>query len=259
MEYEVLAGKLSKMLRPQTLPLGVHLLRKGETLQEKAVRPAKYGIRISLCQWTTMARTWGRTAGVLPEDVNCSPCLAALGLKRLDDRNDLAGYFMDMGYFEQPDAAARAVDQLNPAPAGVIRGLVLSPLEKAAGIDPDLVWIYGTPAQMARLAAGWVYKAGVLVRSATTGFGLSCLSMVQPFFTGKPILVHPGRGERILAGTEEGEMAFSFPAAGLADLVEGLERTHETGTRYPIQKYMIYEPPLLKAMAALDERLSPAD
>jgi len=54
-------------------------------------------------------------------------------------------------------------------------------------------------------------------------------------------------------------MAFSFPAARLADLVEGLEKTHEKGNRYPVQKYVIYEPPLLRPLEALGKRLSPVD
>jgi uncharacterized protein (DUF169 family) len=42
-------------------------------------------------------------------------------------------------------------------------------------------------------------------------------------------LVHPGRGERILAGTDECEMFFSFPAKDLELFVDGLEKTHKKG------------------------------
>jgi uncharacterized protein (DUF169 family) len=259
MDYQDLVYRLNRMIRIRTAPLGVKFLSPGETVPDGAVRPAQYGIRISLCQWTTLARTWGRTAGVLAEDINCTPCLAALGWMRLEKPQDLARYFMDMGYFERPELAQNALTQLDPLPAGAVSGLVMAPLERGGEIAPDLVWIYGTPAQMARLAAGWVYRTGELVSSTTTGFGISCLSMVKPHFTRKPVFVHPGRGERILAGTDEGEMAFSFPASRLADLVESLEKTHEKGTRYPVRKYVIYEPPLLKPLKALGEKLSSVD
>jgi hypothetical protein len=43
----------------------------------------------------------------------------------------------------------------------------------------------------------------------------------------------------------------------IEDLVEGLERTQDKGTRYPIQKYMIYEPPILNQMKELDQYLFP--
>jgi hypothetical protein len=68
-------------------------------------------------------------------------------------------------------------------------------------------------------------------------------------------LVHPGRGERILAGTDECEMFFSFPAKDLELFVDGLEKTHKKGTRYPIQSYMIYQPPVIPPVKTLDEKL----
>ena len=53
-----------------------------------------------------------------------------------------------------------------------------------------------------------------ILSKITNGFGISCLALIKPHFTGKATRVHPGKGERILAGTdEEGEIAFSIPAA----------------------------------------------
>ena len=95
-----------------------------------------------------------------------------------------------------------------------------------------------------------------MIQSSTTGFGLSCLSAIKPYLSGKPALVHPGRGERILAGTDESEMFFSVPAKELELLVDGLEKTHKKGTRYPIQSYMIYQPPVIPPVKTLDEKLS---
>ena len=254
MNIQICAEKISQMIRPQSFPLGVKIIKEANLLPEGVMRPSKYGIQISLCQWTTLARRWGRFAGVLAEDINCSPCLAGLGLKKLIDRNDLATYFLDMGYFDTIELAQRATEQLDPIPAGKINGIAMFPLDKTP-VDPDLVVIYGTPAQMARLTSGFLYHSGELIESLTTGFGLSCLSAIKPYFSGKPALVHPGRGERILAGTDESEMFFSFPAKDLELLVNGLEKTHKKGTRYPIQSYMIYQPPAIPPVKTLDEKL----
>ena len=183
-------------------------------LPEKAIRPSRYGIKISLCQWTTMARRWGRTYGALAEDINCTPCLAALGLKRLESPAHLSEYFMDMGYFDSIESAETATRQLDPIPSGAINGISVFPLD-AAPVDPDIILIYGSPAQMARLAAAYTYHHGALVESKTTGFGISCLSAVKPHFTGKAALVIPGRGERILAGTDETRDVFHLPGRRL--------------------------------------------
>ena len=95
-----------------------------------------------------------------------------------------------------------------------------------------------------------------LIESKTTGFGIACLSTLRPYWSGKPAFVHPGRGERILAGTDEQEMLFSFPAKDLEMLADGLEKTHQKGTRYPVQSYMIYQPPVIPPVKALEEKLS---
>jgi uncharacterized protein (DUF169 family) len=255
MDYTDFSNRIGRMIRPLTHPLGVKILKEGETPPEKAPRPSKYGVKISLCQWSTMARRWGRAYAALPEDIHCSPCLAAMGMKKLDDPRILSDYFMEMGYFENPDLAEKAVQALNTAPPGHIRGLVTFPLENTP-VAPDVVLIYGTPAQMARLVAGYVYFTGELVEFPATGFGISCLSAMRPYFTGKPALGLPGRGERILAGTEETEMFFTFPAANLPQLVDGLEKTHARGSRYPVQRYLIYEPPEIPPVKALGEKLT---
>ena len=255
MDYKAFSEGITRMVRPQSFPIGMKLLKDENALPEKAARPAKYGIKISLCQWTTMARRWGRTLGAIADDINCTPCLAGLGLKRMEDGKALAEYFLDMGYLDNIELAEKATKELDPIPYGEIKGIAVFPLETAP-VDPDIVLIYGTPAQMSRLASGYLYHYGELIESKTTGFGLSCVSALKPHFTGKPALVHPGRGERILAGTDESEMFMTFPAKYCESLLDGLKKTHEKGTRYPVQSYMIYQPPTIKPMKSLEEKLS---
>ena len=72
MNYKKFSEELSRMVRPQTFPLGVKFVQDISELPEKAVRPSKYSIKISLCQWVTMARRWGRVLGAVAEDINCS-------------------------------------------------------------------------------------------------------------------------------------------------------------------------------------------
>ncbi len=140
MDYKSFSDKISRIVRPQSYQLGIKLFKGKDIPPKEAVRPSKYGIKNSLCQWTTMARRWGRILAAEMVDISCTPCLAALCMKK------------------------------------------------------------------------YVYHTGELIESQTTGFGISCLSAIKPYFTGKSAFVHPGRGERILAGTDEAEMFFTFPA-----------------------------------------------
>ena len=54
---------------------------------------------------------------------------------------------------EYPMALMR---QLDPIAPGEIRGVAIFPLHMAP-VDLDIILIYGTPAQMARLAAGYLH------------------------------------------------------------------------------------------------------
>ncbi len=254
MDWKTFSDDLARMIRPQSFPLGVKLFPHASDLPEKAARPSRYGVKISLCQWTTMARRWGRILAATAEDINCTPCLAALGLKRLRHTSALADYFMEMGYFENHGLAEQAVDALGVLAPGRFSAVCFFPLHMAP-VDPDVVVVYGSPAQMSRLAAGYLYHSGGMIESRTT-LGISCLSTLKPFFTGTPAFVHPGRGERILAGTDAHEMLFAFPAGAADRLIDGLERTHARGSRYPVQSYLIYEPPLLAPMKHLSEKLT---
>jgi len=245
--------KIMRIVKPQSLPLGIKIIRKDDIFPEGVIRPEKYGIKVALCQWTTMARRWGWVVGATAEDINCPPCLAAFGFRKLRDKTDFAAFIMEMGYSDSPDLASSLAEQVELLQPGEVKGIVAFPLDKAP-LNPDLIVIYGVPAQMIRLTIGFMYNHGRVIKSAT-GIGLSCLSAVLPFWKEEPALVHPGRGERMLAGTDDSEMFFSIPASYLESLVDGLEKTESKEIHYPIQSYMLYQTPLIPPMKSLEEKL----
>ena len=254
MDYKAFSEEISRMVRSQSFPVGVKLVKEADKLPKEAARPAKFGVKIAVCQWTTMARRWGRVLGATAEDINCTACLAALGLKRLENRRHLGQYFLEMGFFDDIDLAEKFAKELELINPGEISAVAYFPLDMAP-VDPDVIVIYGTPAQMARLAAGYIHNSGELIE-LKSAFGLSCLAAIKPYFSKKPAFVIPGRGERILAGTDEGEMFFTFPAGYAEQLLDGLRKTQEKGTRYPVQSYVIYEPPIIRPMKNLADKLS---
>jgi uncharacterized protein (DUF169 family) len=243
-----------RMVMPQSFPLGAKIVKKDDPFPDGVVRPSKFGLKVAMCQWITLARRWGWIVGAMAEDINCSPCLAGFGFKKLQDQADFVQFLMDMGYFDSLDLASALAEPLQMLKPGEIKGIVAFPLSKAP-MEPDLVLIYGSPAQMTRLVVGFVYNHGRLIRSET-GFGLSCLSTMMPFWKNEPALVHPGRGERMLAGTGDNEMLFTAPAGYLETLVDGLEKTQKKGLRYPMEGYLLYEPPLIPPMKALEKKLT---
>jgi uncharacterized protein (DUF169 family) len=253
MDYEKYSEIIMRMGMPQSFPIGIKILRKDDPLPDGVIRPSKFGIKIALCQWTTLARRWGWVVGAMAEDINCTPCFAGFGFKKLKDKSDFAQFIIGMVFSDSLEAASVLAEQLELIKPGEVKGIVAFPLAKAP-VNPDLIVIYGTPAQMTRLTYAYIHSHACIIHSRTS-FGLSCLSAVMPFWKQEPALVHPGRGERTLAGTDDSEMLFSTPVSHLEALVNGLEKTHKKGLRYPIQGYVLYEPPLIPPMKALEGKL----
>jgi uncharacterized protein (DUF169 family) len=253
MDYEKFYDAIMKMVMPQSFPIGVKIIKAGEKFPDGVVRPNQFKIKVAMCQWTTLARRWGWVVGVTPEDINCTPCMAGFGFKRIVDKADFIKFVIDMGYFESEDLAKKMLGGFEPLEPGSIQGVVTFPLNKAT-VDPDLVLIYGTPAQMTRVAYGYIHNHGHLIRS-DTGFGLSCLAAVMPLWRDEATFVHPGRGERLLSGTDDSEMFFSMPASSMEAFLDGLEKTQSKGLRYPIQGFVLYQPPLLPQMKELYKKL----
>jgi hypothetical protein len=55
-------------------------------------------------------------------------------------------------------------------------------------------------------------------------------------------VVLPGNGDRVWAACQDHEMIMALPGSFLGDLVDGLEKTHQKGIRYPIPSYLRYRP-----------------
>jgi len=241
---------IMKTVMPQSFPLGIKLLRAGDEMSEGVTTPKKFGITVYLCQWIGMARRFGWAVGLTADDINCTPCLTGFGFKSLADPSALASFFMEMGYFDTIDMARAATYDFTFLDPGSVTGVLAFPLNKAP-VDPDVIVVYGTPAQMIRLTYAYMHSFGKPIHSETT-FGLSCLAAVMPAISGEATLTIPGRGERIMAGTDDSEMFLTFPAKQLDDLVTGLEKTQKKGLRFPIQGFGLFQPPLIPPMKKLE-------
>ena len=253
MSYKDHYDTIMKTIMPPSFPVGIKLLRAGDDIPDTIPTPKKFGIAVYLCQWIGMARRFGWVVGLTPDDINCTPCLAGFGFKRVDDPSAIASFYMDMGYFDSMEQARAMAEGSTSLEPGSVRGVLVFPLNKAP-VDPDVVVIYGTPAQMIRLTYAYISSFQKPIRSETT-FGLSCLAAVKPSLTGDSTLIIPGRGERMMAGTDDAEMFFTVPATQLDGIIDGLEKTHKKGLRFPIQGFGLFQPPVIPAMEKLGEHL----
>jgi uncharacterized protein (DUF169 family) len=230
---------ITKYVRPATFPLAVRIARDDADLDGDFRRPPTKNF---LCQNLTMARRYGWTIKVLPED--CS-CYLARGVYRWEqaDASSASGLLdFSLGlYASSVENEMRFAESIQPLEQAA-KGVVISPLEWTK-IEPDVVLVYGNAAQMMRLIQSYLYvKGGVLTFTAAGRAGSCSDGIVKAFMNQEPRLVILGNGDRVWAMAHDDELLFALPSGQLDDLLEGLEATHKAGLRYPVPSYMNFAP-----------------
>jgi len=232
--------EIQTYVRPQTFPVAIRMLRPGDTIPERARRPARDFKKLSMnCQVIDMARRYGWTLALTREDSICSLGIAALGLDRPTHLH-ASGTLCEGMYTESKEAGRRseaAVDRFAP---GQYHGLLVAPLDKAT-FEPDLVCVYANPAQVMRLTQAALWKRGGKLTSAFGGRVDCAEIIVTTMRTDQPQVILPCSGDRIFGQTQDHEMAFTIPWGRMEEIVEGLRGTHAGGIRYPITQFMEYE------------------
>jgi MtaA/CmuA family methyltransferase len=232
--------ELQLFVRPQTFPVAIRMLRPGEAIPERARQPARDFKKLSMnCQVIDMARRYGWTIALTREDSICSLGIAALGFEKPTHLFS-SGTLCEGMYTESKEAGQRseaAVDRFTP---GEFTGLLVAPLDRAT-FEPDVVCVYGNPAQVMRLTQAALWKKGGKLTSAFGGRVVCADIIVTTMRTDQPQVILPCSGDRIFGQTQDHEMAFTVPWAQMEAVIEGLKGTHGGGIRYPITQFMEYE------------------
>jgi len=118
--------------------------------------------------------------------------------------------------------------------------LVAAPLDKT-DFEPQIIIIYGNPAQISRLVQSEVYATGNTVASESGGAFACCAEVTVPMLMNKCQMVLTGGGDRVIAQTQDREVAFAIPSSKIDSIVEGLEQTHKAGMRYPAPSFLLYQ------------------
>lgn len=235
------AEKIDEYVRPATFPVAVKFLRNGEEPPPKARRPlADMQRHVTVCQGWAIARRYGWTTVLRAEDMKCPLGALVAGFaapnKYYEEGNLCAGM-----YTENEAAGARTEAETEKFVPGEIDGIVFAPLARA-DFEPEVVIIYGNAAQVMRLVAAALYKEGGRVASSFAA-RMDCSDhLVVPLRTDEPQVILPCNGDRIFAGAQDEEMAFTLPWSKMGRLIEGLEGTQKGGIRYPIPSFLTYEP-----------------
>ncbi len=230
---------LNTYIRPLTFPVAIKMLKSEEIIPEKTRRPLEQmKKKVAICQGIGMARKLGWAIAMGKEDMQCSLGAAPFGFfKNIDFYN--AGNLAAGMFTASKEAGKREEDLIDRFDYGVYSHILVAPLNRAA-FEPDLLMIYGNPAQIMRLIQGALYNEGGAVQSSSMG-RLGCASIITVVKNNDCRYLVPGNGDRIFGMTQDYEMAFMLPASKVGTVLDGLAATHKSGIRYPITSFFNFE------------------
>lgn len=234
-----------------TQPVGIRLAKEGEKISQKAKYPLKnMGIRLSLCQGLTAARTFGWAIAFGKEDHACPLASVFLGHVKPDIflQGTIAGPYQDK------EECAKSMEASFPRwPLGSVQEIWISPLNLCE-FEPDLAIIYGNPGQILILIHAANFRKGSGIKSLSYGRGGCATWIAGVIQSNECTYMIPGSGERVFAGTQDHEMSFAIPYSHFENLMEGLEFMRKKGAyRYPVPNLAILsEPKIPKEYYSID-------
>jgi uncharacterized protein (DUF169 family) len=233
---------IERYLRPITFPVAVKMSKSTE-MPGKYRRATKiFGHQINICQGLSVARRYGWTVGFLKDDMGCAVSMLIFGFYE-DPEFIKKGEIIYPGFTKTVEAA-EIIQALQPkAPVGAIGSIVIGALDRV-DFEPDLVLVYGTPAQIIRLVQSALYRDGGTIESRFSGRCACAQEFIYPFFRQQCNVIIPAQGERVYALTADEEVVFAIPSKHIESVAEGLEETHKSGAaRFPTPFFGIHSKP----------------
>jgi len=246
-QWRALGSQLMDLLRLETYPVAVKLLRVGEKFPDEVRRPLKdLKMKITLCQAFGMTRRYGWTVGVSEEECVCNVAHILFGWATLEDVDYFAEFLANAGFFKDKGVAlsgAKLTLEKYALKPGECLGVITSPLNRTK-VEPSVVLIYGNPSQAFILTLGHLYNVGGAVRVEYTGRHASCgHGVIQTIAEKRFNIVLPDEGDKIFAATEDHEIIVALPAEMLSDVISGVRGLYEKRiVRYPTPFYLRYQP-----------------
>ncbi len=226
-------AKLNELIRPKTFPIGIKLLKNADDEYINGMgrirRPEE---EIAICQIFSYARLYGWTILGTKEDNLCPVGEVALGFAKTPTSMSSGAMFYGR-YQGSLDAAKKMSETIPRIKEEEFSAILAAPLDRFK-LDPDLVLIYGNSAQMMRLIHGALWKDGGRLYFGSSGEAVCADSVAQTYITQKPQLGIPCYGERRFGILGDDELVMGIPYGMIGDVIKGLEKTHKSGTRYPI-------------------------
>ena len=236
--YEIIDNQLNKYLRLATFPIGVKLLENSEDLNNvKYLKKPEH--KIALCQIFSYARYYGWTMGCTKEDNLCPLAEISLGFEKSNKLFEEGAFFIGR-YNETKEAAKKTTSTMPKLTYGQYSAVVAGALSRI-DFKPDLILIWGNSSQIMRIIQGYLWKRGGRITMSTFCDGVCADTISNAILTGELQVAFPCLGDRRFGLAMDSDLIASIPFGIVEEIIEGMEKTHKAGTRYPIP-YQISTP-----------------
>ena len=223
--------RIEILMRLKSFPVAFKLLEKKEALAEVPFL-RRMNHKVTLCQLITTVRTYDWTVGADLDDFISPMCPSIIGLTALPEvvRD---GTFRSIVWTKTREDGRKFENSIPRLPAGKYQAAALAPLVYNP-FDPDIVLIYGNPAQMILLINALQFEDYEVMEFYCVGES-SCSDVIaRCYLRGKPSLSIPCYGERRYGHAQDDELVMALPAGMMEKALRGLEALYKRGVRYPI-------------------------
>jgi uncharacterized protein (DUF169 family) len=230
MDWAGLSQEVERWLHLKASPVAYKRLEAAAELDEIA-EVVPLNRHASFCQVPAMVRNMGLTISATRDNFG-DRCARINGLAPTTEKQ-LAWETEQFAnsWFANAEEARKQMAAYPLVPPG--EAIVLAPL--AAGkFEPDVILIYGNPAQMMFLMNGLQFRDYERFQFFFIGEGSCADGLAQCYTTGKPALAIPCLGERAFGAVTEDELVMALPPAMMSKAVEGLRALKSRGVGYPI-------------------------
>jgi len=229
-DWAGLSQDMECLLRLKASPVAYKRLEKLDEL-DKIPGVMRLDRRASFCQVPAMVRTMGLTVAATRKNFS-ERCARINGLAPTTEK-EIAWEVnaFATSWFANVEEARKQMAEYPLVPPG--EAVVLTPLASGK-FYPDVILIYGNPAQMMLLMNGLQFRDYERFQFFFIGEGSCADGLAQCYTTGKPALAIPCMGERAFGAVTDDEMVMALPPGMMTKAVEGLKALKDRGAGYPI-------------------------
>jgi len=230
-DWEGPVRRLERLLRPRTFPVALKLLEDPDEL-DRVPFLRRLGHKVTMCQLFTLVRTCDWTVGACLEDFVGAMCPSVIGLGELPELfRD--GSFRSMVWTRTRRDGAAYESAIPRIPSGRFRAVAMAPLVYNP-FDPDMVLVYGNPAQMMLLINSLQHERYEVMHFHCVGETSCADAVARCFLDGTPSLAIPCYGERRYGHAQDDELVMALPPESIDVALAGMEALYGRGIRYPV-------------------------